>query len=418
VGFSCAMLIYQQLIGVQKRLFWSYLIFGTDSVISIITGVFLARILGPEQVGLMAATIAGFSLAQSLVEGGFSTFLTRAVAREPEKFKEYLLHTFFLRLIFTFPLLTVIACIFVLFAIIKDASAQIIFSGEIYLFAFILYGTFYAGYAGKEAFKSWWLMSTPLRLFVLFLGIAVAQITGRIESSYFSMGSLVILGLLLLNRPLGIKTEDIRLTTLKEVIRSGLAFAIWNVTSSISLKFDSFWLGVVRSSYEAGLYSSAYQLFLWMGSILGPIYVVAFPALSRLARKSSSTFQRATWMLLGFSVILGISLSLLLFFSGEKAVPFLFGNKFNEAGPMARLLGLSLLPLSLNRMAGNILNARGMEWWVASAGLVSCVVNVVLNIVYIPIHGPIAAVYTNLVSECIHAVILLILMYKCRVFVR
>jgi O-antigen/teichoic acid export membrane protein len=261
-------------------------------------------------------------------------------------------------------------------------------------------------------------MSTPLRVFVLFLGIAVAQITRRIESSYFSMGSLVILGLLLLNRPLGIKTEDIRLTTLKEVIRGGLAFAIWNVTSSISLKFDCFWLGVVRNSYETGLYSSAYQLFLWMGSILGPIYIVAFPALSRLARKSTSTFQRATWMLLAFSVILGNSLSLLLFFSGEKAVPFLFGNKFNEAGPMARLLGLSLLPLSLNRMAGNILNARGMEWWVASAGLISCVVNVVLNILYIPINGAIAAVYTNLASECIHAVILLSLMYKYRVFVR
>jgi len=417
MGFSCAMLIYQRLIGFQKRLFWSYLIFGTDSVISIITGVFLARILGPEQIGLMAATIAGFSLGQSLVEGGFSAFLTRAVAREPEKFRELLFHSFLLRLLFTFPLLTIIACIFVLFAIIKDASVQIIFSGEIYLFAFILYGTFYAGYAGKEDFKSWWVISTPLRIFVFFLGITVAHITRRIESSYFSMGSLVILGLLLLIRSLSIK-EDIRLTTLKEVIRGGLAFAIWNVTSSISLKFDSFWLGVVRSSYETGLYASAYQLFLWMGSILGPIYMVAFPALSRLARRSTSTFQMATWMLLGFSVILGSSLSLLLFFSGEKSVPFLFGNKFNEAGPMARLLGLSLLPLSLNRMAGNILNARGMEWWVASAGLISCVVNVVLNILYIPINGAIAAVYTNLASECIHAVILLSLMYKYRVFVR
>jgi len=379
--------------------------------------VFLARILGPEQIGLMAATIAGFSLGQSLVEGGFSAFLTRAVAREPEKFRELLFHSFLLRLLFTFPLLTIIACIFVLFAIIKDASVQIIFSGEIYLFAFILYGTFYAGYAGKEDFKSWWVISTPLRIFVFFLGITVAHITRRIESSYFSMGSLVILGLLLLIRSLSIK-EDIRLTTLKEVIRGGLAFAIWNVTSSISLKFDSFWLGVVRSSYETGLYASAYQLFLWMGSILGPIYMVAFPALSRLARRSTSTFQMATWMLLGFSVILGSSLSLLLFFSGEKSVPFLFGNKFNEAGPMARLLGLSLLPLSLNRMAGNILNARGMEWWVASAGLISCVVNVVLNILYIPINGAIAAVYMNLASECIHAVILLSLMYKYRVFVR
>jgi O-antigen/teichoic acid export membrane protein len=404
------MLIYQRLIGFQKRLFWSYLIFGTDSVISIITGVFLARILGPEQIGLMAATIAGFSLGQSLVEGGFSAFLTRAVAREPEKFRELLFHSFLLRLLFTFPLLTIIACIFVLFAIIKDASVQIIFSGEIYLFAFILYGTFYAGYAGKEDFKSWWVISTPLRIFVFFLGITVAHITRRIESSYFSMGSLVILGLLLLIRSLSIK-EDIRLTTLKEVIRGGLAFAIWNVTSSISLKFDSFWLGVVRSSYETGLYASAYQLFLWMGSILGPIYMVAFPALSRLARRSTSTFQMATWMLLGFSVILGSSLSLLLFFSGEKSVPFLFGNKFNEAGPMARLLGLSLLPLSLNRMAGNILNARGMEWWVASAGLVSSVANVFLNLLYIPVYGAIAAVYTTLISESVHAFILICMLW-------
>jgi len=410
MGFSCAMLIYQRLIGFQKRLFWSYLIFGTDSVISIITGVFLARILGPEQIGLMAATIAGFSLGQSLVEGGFSAFLTRAVAREPEKFRELLFHSFLLRLLFTFPLLTIIACIFVLFAIIKDASVQIIFSGEIYLFAFILYGTFYAGYAGKEDFKSWWVISTPLRIFVFFLGITVAHITRRIESSYFSMGSLVILGLLLLIRSLSIK-EDIRLTTLKEVIRGGLAFAIWNVTSSISLKFDSFWLGVVRSSYETGLYASAYQLFLWMGSILGPIYMVAFPALSRLARRSTSTFQMATWMLLGFSVILGSSLSLLLFFSGEKSVPFLFGNKFNEAGPMARLLGLSLLPLSLNRMAGNILNARGMEWWVASAGLVSSVANVFLNLLYIPVYGAIAAVYTTLISESVHAFILICMLW-------
>jgi O-antigen/teichoic acid export membrane protein len=417
VGFSCAMLIYQRLIGFQKRLFWSYLIFGTDSVISIITGMFLARILGPEQMGLMAATIAGFSLTQSLVEGGFSTFLTRVVAREPEKFKEILFHAFFLRLIFTFPLLTIIACIFLFLGIIKGANIQTVFSGEIYLFAFILYGTFYAAYAGKEDFKSWWVMSTPLRIFVFFLGITVAHITRRIECSYFSMGSLVILGLLLLIHSLSIK-EDIRLTTLKEVIRGGFAFAIWNVTSSISLKFDSFWLGMTRSSYETGLYASAYQLFLWLGSIWGPIYMVVFPALSRLARKSTSTFQMVTWMLLGFSVILGSSLSLLLFFSGEKAVPLLFGNKFNEAGPMARLLGLSFLPLSLNRMASNILNARGMERWVASAGLVSCVVNVVLNIVYIPLYGAIAAVYTNLASECIHAVILLSLMYKYRVFVR
>jgi O-antigen/teichoic acid export membrane protein len=116
-------------------------------------------------------------------------------------------------------------------------------------------------------------------------------------------------------------------------------------------------------------------------------------------------------MLLGFSVILGSSLSLLLFFSGEKSVPFLFGNKFNEAGPMARLLGLSLLPLSLNRMAGNILNARGMEWWVASAGLVSSVANVFLNLLYIPVYGAIAAVYTTLISESVHAFILICMLW-------
>ena len=57
---------------------WGYLGFGIRAVCSFVTGIVLARLLGPKPFGQIAAAMLVFGLANLIADGGFSSALVQA----------------------------------------------------------------------------------------------------------------------------------------------------------------------------------------------------------------------------------------------------------------------------------------------------------------------------------------------------
>jgi O-antigen/teichoic acid export membrane protein len=387
----------------RARLGWSFFIFLTDGVFALATGVILARLLGPVQVGAMAAVIAGLSLLNSLFEGGVGTHLTRAVAQDASSFRTHLAQAMGVRLLYTLPLMLLLAAPHCWLGIIPGTGPLLWTAAGLYLFAMMAYGTIFSAYSGRQAFSSWWAVATPARLLAFLGAVAAAYVLDSIAAAYLLNALLILAALGLIYRHNGCRGLNLNPTQAAAILKASLPFLLWNLTSGLTLRFDTFWLGVTRSAYETGLYTAAYQLFLYLGSICIPLYTLAYPVLARRFAEDRPRFRKAAWLSLGIMALVSGLAAAFLVTAAPALIHGLYGQAFAEAVPLASLLGYGLVPLALNRILAGVLIAGHREWFVALSGVGSCLVNVGLNLWLIPIYGAIAAVYTTLSAETLCA---------------
>lgn len=401
--YRTAVLAYRQ------RLGWSFIVYLTDGVFALVTGVVLARLLGPVQVGAMAAVIAGLSLLNSIFEGGVGTHLTRAVAQEASSYRTHLADALGVRLVFTLPVMALLAAPIYMLGIIPGTNAFLWSAGVLYLFAMMTYGTMFSAYSGRQAFYPWWTAATPARVLAFLAAVAGAYYIGSIAAAYLANALIILCALALIYRQNGCRGLNLNLGRAAAILMASLPFLLWNLTSGLTLRFDSFWLGVTRTAYETGLYTTAYQLFLYLGSTFVPLYTLAYPVLARRYQEDRRRFREAALLSLAVMALASGLAAAFLVLAAPTLIHGLYGSAFGEAAPMASLLGYALIPLGFNRILGAVLIAAHQEWLVAAGSLLSCLVNIGLNIWFIPLYGAIAAVYTTIVAESLGAVVYFVL---------
>lgn len=161
---------------------------------------------------------------------------------------------------------------------------------------------------------------------------------------------------------------------------------------------DAIILGFTHGDETVGQYASAYKLMLVATVISAALCSAYFPVLARVhddpgqAKKVQDEF-------LSLMVWMGLPIAALGWAFGRHVVRLMYGPAFAESGPYFEWLCLNIPLIFVNLALGVPLTAWGLQKLHFKITSSAAVVNLVLNLILIPLYGPWAAIATTIGSE-------------------
>lgn len=179
------------------------------------------------------------------------------------------------------------------------------------------------------------------------------------------------------------------------------------VATTIYVNSDITILGFMTSDYNVGLYSLAVKIYKIVKMFLSAILVVAIPRPSLYAgTKDKANFDRTFNNIFRSLFIIVMPAVIGLFVLSKEVVLILSDVTFADATTSLRILSLALVVCLFGWLYNScVLIPYKREKQVFIATLVSAIVNIVLNIILIPVWKQNAAALTTFIAELCSMVI-------------
>ncbi|HEY5052056.1 MAG TPA: oligosaccharide flippase family protein [Solirubrobacterales bacterium] len=337
---------------------WTFVSFGATKVISLLTTVFLARLLSPADFGLMALALLAFGALGLFQDLGLGATL---VLRQD--FEERALGTILTLLMITAVAVAVIvsalsplAASFFdeprLTTLLPVLSTTSVFSSLAWFYESLLQREmdFKRRFAGQVSLSLGFTL-TAIPLAIAGAGIW-ALVLGQVASTVIYSATYLIIV------PHRVRPTFERAVA-REVFISGRGFLAQGWLAWISENVDYLLVGRLLGSAPLGFYSMAYRLSeLTHFGIADPVAKVTFPAFARMRQRDESvteTYLSALRLVGLVACVIGAVLS-------GAAAPFteaVFGAKWLPMiGPLA-VLGIWAAVIPLQATMGWLLNSTG-----------------------------------------------------------
>jgi O-antigen/teichoic acid export membrane protein len=173
----------------------------------------------------------------------------------------------------------------------------------------------------------------------------------------------------------------------------GFHYFIGSASNQATYKLDEIIISYFISAAQTGLYSLAVVITSPLVLASQSLSQVLFKRFSTADKISKNTFlYNFIWLVAGYGGII-------LFV--DQVVDFLFGAEFSQVTQYAYGIGIACIFQGLYQPF-EFLSAKSEGKKIRNISIVEAVINVVGNIILIPIYGVWGAIYTSIVAKMIH----------------
>lgn len=348
----------------------AYTIFanGLRSLFNFLAAIFLARMLGPSDFGLMSFVIASFVALRSLVDLGFSSAFYTFISESKNILNLSLTYLIILFIQFLLPLLI----IFYLFPesltlfLWKDANTLLIFFGYIAIFAQYYLWNFVLSIAEALRFtiyiQSVWLLVSIINLLVIFIFSFLNLLTINnililifLEYTFASVLSIVFL-------IATVKYKETNNFTFQPLFKKFYNYSFplfqYSLIGFIAIFFDRWVLQSYGGSLEQGYYSISFQISAISLIATSSILKIFWKEIAEAKSKKNTKFVQT--LFLNVSKILYLISCFIfgfLFYWSEEIINIILGTKY--IGGISTFMILLLYPLhqSLGQISTSFLYA-------------------------------------------------------------
>ena len=186
----------------------------------------------------------------------------------------------------------------------------------------------------------------------------------------------------------------------KELAKFSFWLTLWSLTAILSTRIDQAMLSHMLGVDDVALYAAAYQFVFLYALFQQSVSAVLLPKASGFTSvQQLTTFVRrvARWL-----VPAGILLIPLIFFS-QWGFTLIFGDQYQAAIPAYLVLSMSMaisIVASAYAFIPIVYNRTDIS---AVSGIVQLLLNIVLNLYFIPRYGVVGAAYTFLIGIIFNA---------------
>ena len=380
-------------VGVSK---FAIIIFG------LITSIIIARVLGPEKNGVIAALLVYPSLFMAIgslgVRQSTTYFLGKNIFTE-DQIKIALTQIWFFTTIFS-----VVVCYFLMTEFSKSGVNKTLVFLALIPIPFALFNTYNSGvFLGKNQIKEFnkvnWI--PPLIVLVITILLVIMYTLGITGYLIALIGGPVFISLLLLFKNKFINSFSLKFEwkVIIPMIRLGSVYAVALLFISLNAKLDVIILDWLSTDYETGIYSKGYSVSNYLLQIPWMLNTIVFTR-SAIA-KDGIEFSRKVCQLLRVASVVIILFALILFLFSDFIIVLMFGEEFQASSAVLNYLLLGILFLSLFKILNQDLAGKGKPWVSMKAMIPGLIVNVILNIFLIPKYGAMGAAFASSVSYCV-----------------
>lgn len=383
-------------------------------ILPLITTPYIARVIGPEGVGIQSYTysIANYFLLFAML--GINNHGSRTIAMVKDN-KEELSRTFFS--IYSLQVITsiFIAICYLVYIIFIAKEYKVFFWIQmIYVIsaAFDINWFFF----GMEQFKLTVIRNTAIKLLsVCSIFIFVKEYSDLYIYSLIIAGSALISQLVLWKfvRKF-ISFTKVSLENIKNQIKPVLILFIPVIAISIYKIMDKIMIGSMSSVTQVGFYENSEKIINIPLGIITALGTVMLPRISNLQQKGNNN-EIKKYMSISMEFVMIIAFGAMFGIVGVAPIliPIFLGDKFNECISIVSLLSITLLFIAwANVIRTQFLIPRKFDKIYVVSTILGAVINFISNLFFVSKYGALGATIGTILAEASVAIYQTIMVRK------
>lgn len=223
-----------------------------------------------------------------------------------------------------------------------------------------------------------------------------------IEYNIYAMISGAILNFIFLyfSSDFAIKSIDILRSkkVVKKIIKQSAPFGIAAVSYMVYMRMDTIMIDYYLTKDKVGIYSLAVQAITITTLVLAPIQVIAFPKLKEMYKVNHSQYQNKLIQFTSFGVFLFL-LGFIIIASLMNYLTYWYYQDFSESLSVIFILFFSALCTAVSVLRSSHITFEELGNYLLYSQIIALFINLLLNLILIPIYGLKGAAISTLVSQ-------------------
>ncbi len=370
-------------------------------IAGLLVGIWVARYLGPEQFGVFSYATAFVAIFGSLAKLGLDGIVVRDLVNEPHKKDLYLGTAFWLKLVGA-----LITFIIVAFATLFTSND---YTTNLYIFI-IASGIIFQSFEVID----FYFQSKVLSKFVSLCKMAQLLLSSLLKVYFVLTGAdlfwFVVVSLIdqiALATTLYIAYKYQKLENFyryfdsevaKNFLKNSWPLVFSGLVVMIYMRIDQIMIKEMLGSQEVGVYSAAVRLSEAWYFIPMVITSSLFPAIVNAKKVSKELYYTRLQRLYTFMVWTAIAIALPITFLSDWLVNLLYGKEYMGAGQVLMIQTWAGLFVFLGVASSSWLTSENLQTIAFYRTFAGAIINIVLNLLLIPIYGIAGAAVATLVS--------------------
>lgn len=371
-------------------------------VVSFAATIYIARHLGPQNYGQLSYAVSFVGLFGFIATIGIDSILYRELIKTPEKSNE-LLGTGFLIRVSTGIIAALICSTLAFFLAADDVSKVLIF---------ILSGTFIIN-AFQIINHTFQAKVQPKYPAIITLIIVVTLNILKILTLMFDKGVIYLASILLLESilyalfyvyiyksKLGgfLSRWSYDASIARTLIRDSLPLLFTTAFALIYSRIDQVFIKHMIDVSSVGIYDAAVRLAEVWYIIPSILVTTFFPAIINAKKTSEKLYFARIKKLAILLLTLALSISLVVSVLAPYIMRALYGEAFSSGTLVLQIYVWATVGIFLGTLVTNYLIAENYRGLLFVTSLIPMIMNVALNLLWIPSYGIAGAAYATLVS--------------------
>lgn len=374
-------------------------------IFPLITFPYISRILGPSGTGLVSFATSIVTYFALFAQLGIPTYGIRAVARVRDD-KVLLSKT--VQEIFIINIL-MSACVYIFFFIALELVPQMYANSNLFLIisSTIIFNAIGMDWLYKGLEKYTYI--TFVSILFKFIALILMFLCVHQKSDYVVYGAISIFAASasnicnFFNVHKLIYLKPIGNFEFKYHLRPIMIFFAMACATTIYTNLDTVMMGFMKSNADVGFYNAATKIKTILVSIVTSLGVVLLPRASYyIEHDQIDEFKRISAKAINFVLLISLPLCIYFIMFAKEGVLFLSGDAYTEAILPMQILMPTLIFIGLTNIMGiQMLIPLGREKVVLYSEIAGAIVDLVINIILIPIMASSGAAIGTLVAEMV-----------------
>ena len=190
---------------------------------------------------------------------------------------------------------------------------------------------------------------------------------------------------------------------IKKMLGLGVIYALALLVNNLNYRIDIIILDNLSLAYQTGIYSKGISLteYLWQIPMLLSTVIFARSAISKDDRAFSikiTQLLRLSFFIIGF-------VSIFLYVLSEFIIVTMFGVEFIDSVKVFNIALPGVLLFTIFSVLNMDLSGKGKPWVSLKAMVPALIINIILNIIFIPKYGAVGAALASTISYSFAAVL-------------
>jgi O-antigen/teichoic acid export membrane protein len=387
-----------------------------STVISAVGTIVIARLLGPENMGLYAIALAAPNLFSTFRDWGVTTAMIKYSAEYNNENNVAKIRSVFISgLVFeilvglALSVLSLVLSQFLAGFYGRPAIVQLIQIASLFVLTGALVNTASAAFTGMEKMHLNSIMlivqslvKTVLIIAFVILGLGTLGAVMGFSIGVIFAGTIGVLLMYVIYRSLPKSTSSKLelMKTIKIMLKYGLPVSIGAILSGFLTQFYSFIMAIfVTNNASIGNYSVALNFVVLITFFATPVTTMLFPAFSKLdAQKDKETLKNVFQYSVKYAALIVMPVTVMVMALSQPAIGTIFENRYVQAPLYLALLSVIYLFSALGSLStGSLINGQGYTKYNLKLTLLNVAIGFPLSFVLISQFGIIGLIVTTII---------------------